>query len=77
MTKEERNQLIYKNKYLAEILAKKQILSLPTYSDNMIKDDIISSAYLGLVDAAKRYNPKKKSSFKTYAAFRIKGSLAS
>jgi RNA polymerase sigma factor for flagellar operon FliA len=53
---------------VADRLAQK----LPDY---IVKDDLISSGVLGLIDAVDRFEPERGIMFKTYAEFRIKGAM--
>lgn len=58
---------------LAEKLAMK---ACQRYSMNRAAgDDVFSSAYEGLVDAALRFDPKQNSTFSTFAYYRIRGSI--
>lgn len=61
----EQNDLILKYLHFAEKLAKK-------YSQ-FRDDELKSAAYVGLIDAAIKYNGK--SNFSTYARFRINGAM--
>jgi RNA polymerase sigma factor for flagellar operon FliA len=56
----------------AEALARSMRASLPSHVD---PDELLSLARLGLVDAAQRFDPDRKVSFKTYAYYRIRGSI--
>ena len=38
-------------------------------------DELISAGTLGLVDAARKYNPSKNVQFRSYAQFRIRGAI--
>ena len=38
-------------------------------------DELVSSGYMGLVEAASRYNPNEDTDFKSYAYLRIRGSI--
>ncbi|HGJ66652.1 TPA: FliA/WhiG family RNA polymerase sigma factor [bacterium] len=38
-------------------------------------DDLVSDGLIGLLDAIEKYDPKKQSKFKTYAAIRIRGAM--
>jgi len=71
MTILERNELIENYLPLANSLAFKRKKSLPKRVDI---DDLKSAAYFGLVDAARKYVPSK-SSFGTYARWRITGEI--
>ncbi|MDR1109674.1 MAG: FliA/WhiG family RNA polymerase sigma factor [Deltaproteobacteria bacterium] len=55
-------------RYLADRLASR----LPGH---IVKDDLISSGVLGLIDAIDRFEPDRGIMFKTYAEFRIKGAM--
>jgi RNA polymerase sigma factor for flagellar operon FliA len=39
------------------------------------KDDLISTAIIGLLDALEKYDPKRGTKFETYAVWRIKGAV--
>lgn len=43
---------------------------------NVSLDDLISAGYLGLVDAAHKFDSSRDSSFRTYALHRIRGAIA-
>ncbi|MBM4287069.1 MAG: FliA/WhiG family RNA polymerase sigma factor [Deltaproteobacteria bacterium] len=55
-------------KYIASRLA----MRLPPH---ISLDDLISSGMIGLLDAIKKFDPRKNINFKTYAEFRIKGAM--
>ena len=55
-------------KYIAARLANR----LPA---NITADDLLSAGVIGLMDAAGKFDPSKKIKFKTYAEFRIRGSM--
>ena len=38
-------------------------------------DDLISAGYLGLVDAAQKFEQSKQTQFRTYAEFRVRGAI--
>ena len=42
---------------------------------NIKIDDLISSGVIGLMDAIDKYDPSRDNKFKTYAEFRIRGSI--
>jgi len=71
MTILERNKLIENYLPLANSLAYEKKKSLPKKVDI---DDLKSAAYFGLVDAAQKYI-ESKSSFGTYARWRITGEI--
>lgn len=43
---------------------------------NVSLDDLISAGYLGLVDAAHKFDSGRESSFRTYALHRVRGAIA-
>ncbi|MDR2350453.1 MAG: FliA/WhiG family RNA polymerase sigma factor [Deltaproteobacteria bacterium] len=55
-------------KYLADRLASR----LP---EHVVKDDLVSSGVLGLIDAIEKFDSERGILFKTYAEFRIKGAM--
>jgi RNA polymerase sigma factor for flagellar operon FliA len=57
---------------LIKYIATRMALRLPPH---ISLDDLISSGMIGLLDAIKKYDPKKNIAFKTYAEFRIKGAI--
>ncbi|MGQ9920054.1 MAG: FliA/WhiG family RNA polymerase sigma factor [Desulfobacca sp.] len=57
---------------LIKYIAIRMALRLPPH---ISLDDLISSGMIGLLDAIKKFDPKKNISFKTYAEFRIKGAI--
>jgi RNA polymerase sigma factor (sigma-70 family) len=69
MTDQERNNLIINHMDLAEQIAKNKRKSI-----KLQFDDLRSAAYLGLVDAAWRFE-EAKGSFRRYAAYRILGEV--
>jgi RNA polymerase sigma factor for flagellar operon FliA len=40
-----------------------------------MKEDFMSAAYLGMIEASKRFDPTKGSNFESYAYMRVKGSI--
>jgi RNA polymerase sigma factor FliA len=57
---------------LIKYIATRMALRLPPH---ISLDDLISSGTIGLLDAIKKFDPRKNISFKTYAEFRIKGAI--
>lgn len=57
---------------LIKYIATRMAMRLPPH---ISLDDLISSGMIGLLDAIKKYDPKKNINFKTYAEFRIKGAI--
>jgi RNA polymerase sigma factor for flagellar operon FliA len=68
----ERTQYVEKYSPLIKYLADRLAARLP---DHIIKDDLISSGVLGLIDAVEKFEPDRGILFKTYAEFRIKGAM--
>lgn len=57
---------------LIKFIAQKIAVRLPS---NIELDDLISSGVIGLMDAIEKYDPTRDNKFKTYAEFRIRGSI--
>jgi len=57
---------------LIKFIASRMALRLPPH---ISLDDLISSGMVGLLDAIKKFDPKKNINFKTYAEFRIRGAI--
>jgi RNA polymerase sigma factor for flagellar operon FliA len=72
LTMEERTEYVEKYSPLIKYLADRLAARLP---DHIIKEDLISSGVLGLIDAIEKFEPDRGILFKTYAEFRIKGSM--
>ena len=70
LTLTERNELIVSNMSLAERLASAQFKKTPSCVQ---WDELKSAAYMGLVDAATKYDGNKP--FNIYASFRIFGEI--
>lgn len=69
-------QLIIEHMQFAKNCARKFIPRLPLPVRVVLdKDDLESIAYLGLVQAAQAYQQEKGGSFRTFAAYRIKGAI--
>ncbi|MDR2339761.1 MAG: FliA/WhiG family RNA polymerase sigma factor [Deltaproteobacteria bacterium] len=72
LSMEERTEYVEKYAPLIKYLADRLAARLP---DHIIKDDLMSSGVLGLIDAVEKFEPDRGILFKTYAEFRIKGSM--
>lgn len=72
MTIEQKDQLILEYAPLIKFIAQKIAARLPS---NIELDDLISSGVIGLMDAIEKYDPTRDNKFKTYAEFRIRGSI--
>ncbi|MEQ1878542.1 MAG: sigma-70 family RNA polymerase sigma factor [Bdellovibrionia bacterium] len=72
LTKEQKDKLILEYAPLIRYIAQKIAVRLPS---NIELDDLISSGVIGLMDAIDKYDPTRDNKFKTYAEFRIRGSI--
>ncbi len=72
LTPEQKDQLIMEYAPLIRFIAQKIAVRLPS---NIELDDLISSGVIGLMDAIEKYDPSRDNKFKTYAEFRIRGSI--
>lgn len=68
----EKQKLVEKYTPLIQFIAKKISVRLPA---NIDVEDLVSSGVIGLMDAIKKYDPSRDNKFKTYAEFRIRGSI--
>jgi RNA polymerase sigma factor for flagellar operon FliA len=68
----EKTQYVEQYSPLIRYLADRLVSRLPGH---IVKDDLISSGVLGLIDAVDRFEPDRGIMFKTYAEFRIKGAM--
>lgn len=67
-----RDQLIMDYAPLIRFVAQRISARLPS---NIETDDLISAGVIGLMDAIEKYDPSRDNKFKTYAEFRIRGSI--
>src|SRR4051812_28209973 len=65
-----KSELIEKYRYKVRIIATKMARELPASVDS---DDLFSMGFLGLMDAAEKFDPSRGVQFDTYAEFRIRG----
>lgn len=72
LTAAQRDKLIMEYAPLIKFIAQKIAIRLPS---NIELDDLISSGVIGLMDAIEKYDPTRDNTFKTYAEFRIRGSI--
>jgi RNA polymerase sigma factor for flagellar operon FliA len=68
----DRDTLIVEYAGLIKFIAQKIAARLPA---NIELDDLISSGVIGLMDAIDKYDSSRDNKFKTYAEFRIRGSI--
>ncbi len=69
---EYRDQLIHDYSPTIRMIAINVVSKVPA---NIEVDDLISVGTIGLMDAIDKYDPEKETRFKSYAEFRIKGSI--
>lgn len=65
-------ELIEKYRYKVRAIAMKLARELPASVD---VDDLFSMGFIGLMDAAEKFDPKRGAKFDTYAEFRIRGAI--
>jgi RNA polymerase sigma factor FliA len=65
-------ELIEKFRHKVRVIAIKMARDLPSSID---ADDLFSMGFLGLMDAADKFDPRKGAQFSTYAEFRIRGAI--
>ena len=72
LTPEKRNELILTYTPLIKYIASRLAARLPP---QVALDDLVSCGVIGLIDAIDKFDRSKNVQFKTYAEFRIKGSM--
>ncbi|MBS1767157.1 MAG: FliA/WhiG family RNA polymerase sigma factor [Acidobacteria bacterium] len=68
----EQDQLVQDHLRLVQLVARRMASRLPAHVE---LDDLIHFGVLGLLDAARKYQPDREVQFKTYAELRIKGAI--
>lgn len=68
----QKQKIISEYAVLVKIIAQKIAMRLPA---NIELDDLISAGVIGLMDAIDKYDPTRDNKFKTYAEFRIRGTI--
>jgi RNA polymerase sigma factor for flagellar operon FliA len=68
----EQDQLVQDHLRLVQLVARRMASRLPAHVE---LDDLVHFGVLGLLDAAKKYQPDREVQFKTYAELRIKGAI--
>ena len=68
----EQDQLVQDHLRLVRLVARRMAARLPAHVE---LDDLVHFGVLGLMDAAKKYEPDRAIQFKTYAELRIKGAI--
>ncbi len=69
---DDKSKLISDHLYLVDILVGRMVTQVPAF---MNRDDMHSAGLLGLLDAANKFDPSKNILFKTFAEYRIRGSI--
>lgn len=69
---DDRSLLIRENMPLVELVVQRMIPQVPSF---MTKEDMISAAMVGLIDAANKFDPGKGVKFKTFAEYRVRGAI--
>ena len=69
---DDRSQLIRENMPLVELVVQRMVPQVPSF---MTKEDMISAAMVGLIDAANKFDPGKGVKFKTFAEYRVRGAI--
>lgn len=78
MNQSEREALVQDHMHLVPMVARHNRLfrSILKHSHGEIElDDMIQAGYIGLIDAAKKFDPQQKIKFNTYAEWRIRGEI--
>jgi RNA polymerase sigma factor FliA len=68
----DREAVILANLPMVRFIARRIHEKLPQYVN---LEDLVSAGVLGLIDAASKFDATKKTQFRTYAQFRIKGAI--
>ncbi len=71
--KQEVRKLIEDNFELAFVMSRVMAKKYRLFGDD--REELLSAAYVGLCEAAHRYDPEKGASFKTFASLRIRGEM--
>ena len=72
ISKENTDQIVQEYAPMIKYVANRIALRLPPHIE---VDDLISVGVLGLIDAIEKYDPTRGAKFKTYAEFRVRGSI--
>lgn len=72
MSPEIKDEIVVEYAPLVRFIAQKIAARLPA---NIELDDLISCGVIGLMDAISKFDPTRDNKFKTYAEFRIRGSI--
>ncbi len=69
---DDRSQLIRENMPLVELVVQRMVPQVPSF---MTREDMISAAMVGLIDAANKFDPVKGVKFRTFAEYRVRGAI--
>ncbi len=69
---DDKTKLIKDHLYLVDIMVGRMVTQVPSF---MNRDDMQSAGMLGLLDASNKFDPSKNILFKTFAEYRIRGSI--
>ena len=69
---DDRSQLIRDNMPLVELVVQRMVHQVPSF---MTREDMISAAMVGLIDAANKFDPTKGVKFRTFAEHRVRGAI--
>ena len=69
---QKRNEIIEEYIPMIRYIARKISSRLPSHIDY---EDLVSNGVVGLADAIEKYDAKRNNKFKTYAEFRVRGSI--
>jgi RNA polymerase sigma factor for flagellar operon FliA len=72
MSKAEQDKLVIDSRPMVKAIVNSMAQTLPSHVD---RNDLISAGYLGLIDAAKKFDPSMGVLFKTFAEPRIRGAV--
>lgn len=71
-TKQDQEALVVQHAQLVKRIAYHLLSRLPS---SVMEDDLVQSGMIGLLEAARKYDPSQGASFETYAGIRIRGSM--
>ena len=69
---DDRSQLIRDNMPLVELVVQRMVPQVPSF---MTREDMISAAMVGLIDAANKFDLTKGVKFRTFAEHRVRGAI--
>ncbi|MBF0475616.1 MAG: FliA/WhiG family RNA polymerase sigma factor [Deltaproteobacteria bacterium] len=72
VNRDNRDKLIVEYAPLVKTIANRMAMRLPPHID---QEELVSAGTVGLLDAIDKYDTGKQTKFKTYAEFRIRGSM--